>query len=156
MEPSPSFVGVLDAKLIPETFVSSHELAAMVTPFQILGHPALLEPQEEIFGSVFVRIWAVNNIGLALTDRVSHVLACQSETLLVELGETPGNHVEHFVRQGEKSVVVLGHATNRLVGLGLGGSRLEDVSDFILAIQEQQEGRPYLHCGDNHLSLYSK
>ena len=156
MQPSSSFAGVLDPELAPESFVSSHELAAMVTPFQILGDPVLLEPQEEILGFSLVRIGAVNNIGLAFTDHVSDALACQGETLLVELGETAGNHVEYFVRQGEKSAVVLGQATTRLVGLGLGGSRLEDVSNFFLSNSRLIGAKAYLCYGDTHVRLYSK
>ena len=57
-----------------------------MTPFQVLGDPAFLEPKEELFGSTLDPIDIVDGGDLVLTDDVRQVLAGQGQTLLVPRG----------------------------------------------------------------------
>lgn len=57
-----------------------------MTPFQVLGDPAFLESQEELFGSTLDLIDIVDGGDLVLADDVGQPLAGQSQTLLVPSG----------------------------------------------------------------------
>jgi hypothetical protein len=83
IDPTSNLHFVLLCKLIPEVLLSWLKLAAVMTPFQVLGDPASLESKEELFGFTLDLIAIAGGGDLGLTDDVGQVLAGQGQTLLV-------------------------------------------------------------------------
>jgi hypothetical protein len=83
IDPTSNLHFVLLCKVIPEVLLLWLKLAAVITPFQVLGDPASLESKEELFGFIGDLKEIVGGGDLVLTDDVGQVLAGQGQTLLV-------------------------------------------------------------------------